>query len=184
MTEKEEVVYQKIIKYYKENKRIPTIRELLRELNYKSTNTIYQYMKKLESKGYLKRNKNNKLVINEEIDLSNNETINITVINTKEILALNLNKEKKYIGYKIKHDYFNKQYIKKNDYLIIERTNKLITNDLGLFVINKKYRIMEYEYKDGFYILKGKEKEILNKVKIIGKVISVYRKEISTSQVR
>lgn len=178
MTEKEQIVYQKIIKYYKENKRIPTIRELLKELNYKSTNTIYQYIKKLENKGYLKRNKNNKLVIKEEIDLSNNEITSITVINTKEILTLSLNKNKKYIGYKIKHDYFNKLYIKKNDYLIIERTNELKDNDLGLFVINKKYRIMEYVYKDGFYILKGRENEILNKVKIIGKVISVYRKDV------
>lgn len=178
MTEKEEIVYKKIIKYYKENKCIPTIRELLKELDYKSTNTIYKYIKKLEDKGYLKRNKNNKLVIKEEIDLYNNEVTSIMVINTKEILTLNLNKNKKYIGYKIKHDYFNKLYIKKNDYLIIEKTNKLNNNDLGLFVINKKYRIMEYEYIDGFYILKDKEREILNKVKILGKVISIYRKDI------
>lgn len=175
MTEKEELIYQQIINYYKKNKYMPTIRELLKELNYKSTNTIYKYIKQLENKGYLIRNKNNKLIIKEEIDLSTRELINITIINTKEVLILNLNKNKKYLGYKIKHDYFKHLYIKNQDYLIIERTNKLNNHDLGLFVINKKYRIMEYEYRDGFYLLKDFELITLYRVKIIGKVISVYR---------
>ena len=61
------------------------------------------------------------------------------------------------------------------DYLIIEKTNNLEDNDIGLFVINKKYRIMKYFYKDGFYILKDNEVLTLYKVRIIGKVIGVYR---------
>ena len=100
------------------------------------------------------------------------------VVNTKEKLILKLDIRKKYVGYKIKNDYFNDLYIKKMDYLIIEKTNNLKDNDLGLFVINKKYRIMKYFYKAGFYILKDSEILTLYRVKIIGKVVGVYRKTL------
>lgn len=179
MTEKEQLVYEKIIEYYKENKYMPSIRELQKELNYKSPNSIYKIMKILENKNYLTRdNKKKKLIIRNNLNLFQNNIVNVSIINTKEVITINLNSNKKYIGYKIKHDYFNYRYIKKNDYLIIEKTNKLTNEDLGLFVINKKYRIMEYKYQDGFYILKDKDTELLYRVKIIGKVICVYRKEI------
>lgn len=178
MTEKEHIVYQEIIKYYKKNKYIPTIRELMKILNYKSTNSVYKHIKKLETKGYLKRNKNNKLIIKEEINVSNIEMITITIINTKEILMLNLNKNKEYIGYKINNNYFQKNYIKKHDYLIIEKTKKLNNHDLGLFIIDKKYRIMKYYYQEGFYILNDFETITLYKIKIIGKVIGIYRNNL------
>lgn len=175
MTEKEELILKKITSYYQENKIMPSIRELQKIIGYKSPNSIYQIIKQLETKGYLKRNNHNKIVLVDNPILEPTEFVTLKVVNTKEKLVLNLNIRKKYVGYKIKNDYFNDLYIKKMDYLIIEKTNNLEDDDIGLFVINKKYRIMQYFYKDGFYILKDNEVLTLYKVRIIGKVIGVYR---------
>lgn len=178
MTEKEEQIYHQITNYYQENKIMPSVRELQNILGYKSPNSIYQIIKQLETKGYLERNSHNKIVLVDNPILEPSEFVTMKVVNTKEKLILNLDIRKKYVGYKIKNDYFNDLYIKKMDYLIIEKTNKLEDNDLGLFVINKKYRIMKYFYKDGFYILEDNEIITLYRVKIIGKVIGVYRKNL------
>lgn len=178
MTEKEEQIYQQITIYYQENKVMPSVRELQKILGYKSPNSIYQIIKQLENKSYLKRNNHNKTVLVDNPILEPTEFVTIKVVNTKETLIFNLNIRKRYISYKIKNNYFNDLYIKKMDYLIIEKTNKLDDNDLGLFIINKKYRIMQYFYKDGFYILKDNEIITLYRVRIIGKVVGVYRKSL------
>lgn len=176
MTKKEEQVLKQITRYYQKNKIMPSVRELQNILGYKSPNSIHQIIKQLESKGYLKRNNHNKIVLVDNHLLEQNDFVVMKVVNTKETLILNLNIKKKYVGYQIKNDHFNELYIKKMDYLIIEKTNKLKDNDLGLFIINKKYRIMKYFYKDGFYILKDNEILTLYRVRIIGKVMGVYRK--------
>lgn len=175
MSEKEEQILNKIIDYYKLNNTMPTIRYLQKELNYKSTNSIYIYLKALEKKNYLKRNKQNKLVLNSQFDKYNDGFRIITIINTQKKISLMLNKRKNYIGFQIKNNYFNDDLIKKDDILIVEITKKLNNDDIGLFVIDKKYCIMKYYYKDGFYILKDNNEVILNKVQVIGKVIIIQR---------
>ena len=145
------------------------------KLNYKSVNSISQYFKSLERKGYLIRNNFNKLVINGNIT-SNYNLKKIKIINTKnESIEISLNKRKNYIGYRINNNCFKNINILKNDILIIEINKKLNTNDLGLFIIDNKYRIMKYDYKDGFYILKDNETILLNHVKAIGKVKKLIR---------
>ena len=91
-------------------------------------------------------------------------------------MKLVLDKNEKYVAFKIHNDYFNNIGIFRNDLLIIKNSKKIKNNDLGLFIVDNKYRIMKYNYKDGFYSLKDKEELLLNKVKIIGKVIMVEKK--------
>ena len=176
MKEKEEEIFKEIINYFKDNKTMPTRRYLQRKLNYKSINSITQYFKSLEKQNYLIRNTANKFIINDYIKLDDNLKT-IKVINTKnDYLHIIINKNKKYLAYKIHHDYFNNQGIIKNDTLIIEETKKIKPNDFGLFLIDNKYRIMKYNYQDGFYILSDWEEILLNRIKIIGKVIMIERK--------
>lgn len=176
MNEKEEKILEEIINYYKENRIMPTMRYLQKVFNFKSVNSITKYIKSLEEQNYLIRNKDNKLILNKY----NNENTNlkmITVINmNNQYLNIILDKNKKYVAYKIHNDYFNNIGILRNDILVIEINKRLKSNDLGLFIIDKKYQIMKYNYKDGFYLLSDKEDILLNKVNIIGKVIMIERK--------
>ena len=176
MNEKEEKVFKEIINYYKENRIMPTRRYLQKELHYKSVNSITRYIKSLEKQNYLIRNNDGKIIPNKyNLENTNIKTINISNMHN-EYLNIILNKNKKYIAYKIHNNYFNNLGILRNDILIIEINKKLKPYDLGLFIIDKKYKIMKYNYKDGFYILTDNEDILLNKVNIIGKVIMIERK--------
>lgn len=173
--EKEQVILEEIKAFLKKEKVMPTIRYLQKRLNYHSTNSIYYYLKKLENKGYLIRNNSNQLIINDFYLINENIKI-IPVINEKNIFVYEVYpKTKKYIAFKLKNNYFLKDNLLKNDLLIIEKKNALDDNDLGLFIINKQYRIMKYHKKNDFYLLEDYELVILNKVKIVGKVISLKR---------
>ena len=173
MNEKEIKILKIIIDYYNLNKLMPSIRYLQKEMNAKSTNSIYYYIKKLEEKGYLIRNSSNKQILdNDYKDFFNGLKV-IKILNTDENVKLILNDNKDYVAYKVDKDIFD---IKKNDILIIEKTKKLKNNDIGLFKFNKRYAIMKYYYKDGFYILENDTKRFYNNVNIIGKVIYLERK--------
>lgn len=177
MNEKEENVLKEIINYVHINKTMPTRRWLQNKLGYKSVTSITWFINSLLKQNYLIRNNEGKVILN---DISNNfeqGLKEVDIINSKnEKINLYLNKNKKYIAYKIHHNFFLNDGIIRNDILIIKINNKLKNNDLGLFVIDNKYRIMKYKYQDGFYILKDFEEIILHQVKIIGKVIIIERK--------
>ena len=177
MTNKEQEVLKQIEKYYNENGYMPSIRYIQKINNYKSPNSIYKIFKSLQNKGYLTNdNHKKKLII---INSFFKEKIKcIKVINTNEVLYLNLIDNKDYLAFKIKKNHFNHLFIKKDDYLIIEKKNKLTNGDLGLFYFNDYYRVMIYQYQDGFYILNDNTQEVLYKVKIIGKIIEIYRRKI------
>ena len=174
MTEKEEKILKIITQYTRANNTMPTRRFLQKELNYKSINSITQYLKSLEKKGYLKRH-NNKLVIGNVIYNDNLKRIKIINLKNTEIEIV-LNKKKNYLGYKLNNNYFKNNYLLKDDVLIIEKRKELGSGNIGLFIIDNKYRIMKYDYKDGFYLLSDNETIYLNHVKIIGKVVRIIRK--------
>lgn len=169
LNKKEIQLYKAIKNYIKVHKCSPSIRELCIILNYKSTKTIYKYLKILNEKNYISYQKNKKrtIIINNSI----NE--NVMVINTKKTINIIFNEEM--LIYQIKNNYFNDLFIKSNDYLIIKRSTKIKNNELGLFYINNTYRIMKYMYYDGYHILEDNEKEILSKINLIGIVIGIYR---------
>lgn len=174
MTEKEEIILKIITEYVIKNHTMPTRRYIKNKLNYKSVNSITQYFKSLEKKGYLKYNNNHKLTIGNNIYNSNIRRIRIINSKNNEI-ELILNKKKNYLGYKLNNNYFKNEHLLKGDILIIEKKKELHIGDIGLFIINSKYRVMRYDYKDGFYLLSDSETIYLNHVKIIGKVIKVIR---------
>ena len=177
MTNKEEILLKEIKKYFNKNKTMPTIRYLQKKLVYKSTNSIFRLLGKLKDKGYLTKNENNKLIINNSLLNYNNNLKKIKIINRKNsYVNIILNYKNDYLAYQINNNYFKKDGIIKNDILVIQINKKISNNEIGLFIINNKYRIMKYNYLDGFYILKDKEEIILNKIKVIGKVILIERK--------
>lgn len=175
MTIKEEILLKEIISFYKKNKEMPTIRYLRDKLGYKSNYSIQTLLKQLEKENYLIRNEQKKLILENQIIDNENLKI-IKIINSNSNVSIILNKEKKYTAYLLKNNYFTNNGLYKNDIIIIEKTKKLENGDYGLFLIDKKYRFMQYTFKDGFYILQDNDKIILNKVKIIGKAIMIERK--------
>lgn len=177
MKRKEEIILNEIIKYTYENHTMPTRRYLQKKCNYKSVNSITRYIKILEEENYLIRNKDNKIILNDFSIFYNCGLKTIDIINSNnKTINLLLDKNDKYLAYKIHNNFFHEIGIFRNDILIIKKKKWLRDNEIGLFIIDNKYRIMKYSCKDGFYILKDKEEILLNNVKIIGKVIMIERK--------
>lgn len=172
LNEKELYIYETIYNFINKNSYSPTIRELCKLTNYKSTKTIYRYLNKLKENNYidLKKHKKRCIIINNFIQEK------VIVINTKEKINININSDN--VVFQIKNNYFKDYYIKKNDYLIINTKKKIKNNDLGLFLINNKYRVMKYSFYDGYYILEDNEKEILSRINLIGVVENIYRNKI------
>lgn len=167
LNDKEKRVLEAINEYIKEHEYSPTIRDLCQILGYKSTKTIWTYLHKLQEKKLInyKHNKKRNITLNK---------INspLIAINTSEKLTL-LNKE--CVIYHVKSNFLKEFNILKNEYLIIDTSKCPKNNQLGLFIINNEYRIMKFNYKDGYYILNDNETEILHKVNIIGKVVGLYK---------
>lgn len=177
MNKKEEELLQEIVNYVNENNYMPTRRYLQIKLGYKSVNSITYYINKLIKQNYLKKNTDGKIVIDKSGINYQKELKTIRVINTRDTyIRLFLNKSYKYVAYKIHNEYFNNIGILRNDILIVQKNRKLYVDDIALFIIDKKYRVMKYNYKDGFYLLTDNEEILLNRVKIIGKVIGIERK--------
>lgn len=172
LNNREITIYNEIYNFISKNNYSPTIRELCKILNIKSTKTIYLYLKKLNDKKMItyQPNKKRSIIINKSF---NNKLV---VINTNTEMKININSN--HLIYQIKTNNFEKCHLKKNDYLIINIKKKIKNNDLGLFLINNEYRIMKYNYIDSYYILEDNEKEILNSINLIGTVEAIYRNKI------
>ena len=170
-----EKVLKAIYDYYKETNFMPSIREVQKILKYSNINPIYKAFKLLEEEGLLIHNKEKRKWCLADIK---EETVKVKVINEDSYIYVD-NINDTYAAYKMENNNFIKDNILKNDYLVIKRTKDLNNYDLGLFKYNNEYHIMKYIFLDGFYMLSdGKSKEILNKIKIVGKVIGIQRKQI------
>ena len=174
---KKKAILLEIVDYVNKNKIMPTRRYLQKKFNFKSVNSITQYIKSLEKENYLIKNSAGKLILDQSAIFYDLSLKKIKIINSNNLFAhIIIDKNKSYVGFKIHNNFFNYCKIFRNDILIIELKKELENNDIGLFIIDEKYRIMKYNYKDGFYILKDYEELLLNKIKIIGKVIMIERK--------
>lgn len=176
MNKKTKEILNVIIDYYNNNKTMPSIRYLMRIVNIKSTSTIHYHLNKLEKNGYLKRNRFNNRILSENYEYLKNGLKIIEVINAHDKIKIIIDDNKDYVAFKVKDNLLKEEGIIKEDILIIEKTNKLKNNDIGLFIINNKYYVMKYFYQDGFYILESDIKRFYNKIKIIGKVVYLERK--------
>ena len=153
---------------------MPSLRYLQNLLNYKSHNSILQFIKSLEKKNYLIR-KNNKLILNNNYEYFNTGLKILKIINDRNEIKIILNSKNDYLAFKVKNNKLNKFNILKDDILIIMRKKKIKNKELGLFLINNNYEIYKYVYLDGFHILESDKILYLNKINLIGKVIQIKR---------
>lgn len=175
MTEKEEQILNAITNYFKDYKTMPSIRYLQKKLNYKSHNSIYQYLNKLVKKNYLTKAFNGKFILNENLLLDSNIK-KIKIINSKDkYLNIILDKKKDYTGFILKNNKLKNDGFYKGDIFIIEKTQKIANNEIGLFIIDNQKRLMKYKYIDGFHILEDSERIILERIHLIGKAILMER---------
>lgn len=68
LTQKQEEILNYIIKEYKENNEVPSIRTMCKDLELKSPATVSEHIKNLKNKGYIMKNDKNKIIPLRDID--------------------------------------------------------------------------------------------------------------------
>ncbi len=182
LSQKQEYFYNLLFELTKNNNHLPTLNEIKKQTMAKSYNTIYQYLTKLEEKGYLIFSKDDKKITFLKDSTLIKDILLIPFIDEKKVLKIEnyLNQEKKYVAFQIKNNYLKKSGIFYKDILIIDKDNSYLNNKFVLVNYCNSYGIYKYVKKDGFnHLINDKDLIILENTNcILGKVVSLIRKNI------
>ena len=178
LTKKQEQFFQLIKNYYKTNNILPNLNTIKKISNYKSYNTIYKYLKILESINYLKYDKDKKEIT--YLMGCSNKIHTIPFINKKEFIKIEINKLdnfSNYVAFQIDDNNLKKLGIIKGDIVITQKNNTYLNNKFVLVNIKNKYKVFKYQKKDGFtHLINDKDIiPIINNNNIIGKVVLLIR---------
>ena len=183
LTKKQEKFYRTINFFIEQNKYLPTIGEIKKITNYKSYNTIHEYIKILIKKNYLTYDQSTKRIGIKNKSYSNNNSIIIPYLNNDNYLKIDksfLKDNSNYVCFLNDNSNLKSAGINRHDTLIIEKNLTRLNNKLVLINVNNKYKILKYIKKDGFHHLyNDKENIVIENIDfIIGKVIMLIRSEI------
>ncbi len=193
LTKKQKEFYDRLKDFVNRNGYFPSFREIAKFTGLRSTNSVWKYIKKLESEGYVFE-KNGKYSIVE----MNENFIKIPLMgfvpagSPAEIFS-ELGEEielpswfaepsnKEIIAFKVKGLSMKDAYINDGDIVILKKTENALSGDTVIALLEdnsitlKKLKIL----KDGFLLVPENEEYQPIKVKelrIIGKVVGVLRK--------
>ncbi|MBP2025519.1 transcriptional repressor LexA [Peptoniphilus stercorisuis] len=178
----------------------PTVREICKELNIKSTSTVHASLEKLETKGYIRKDATKPRAI-EILDPSDDflmikkKTVDIPVIGRvtagEPILAYQNIEDtypipaefaasKNLFILRVSGESMINSGILDGDFVIIEKKDYAENGDKVLALINDEATIKTFYKEKGYYRLQPEndfmEPIILNEVKILGKIVGLYRK--------
>lgn len=188
LTKKQEKTLTFIKKYIAKNDYPPTIREIAKGTNLSSPATVHAHLKNLIEKEYIKRNSNNnriiELLVPNEFEQKISDTINIPLISNKFpakslTIPKSMSENKELFAFLIDENNIFKSNIEKNDIIILEKTNTYNNENILLIKLNDELlikNIISYENNYKVYTTNEEEYIILNKLTILGKPISLYRK--------
>lgn len=170
LTNKQETILTFIKKFIAKNGYPPTVREIAAAVNLSSPATVHVHLSNLIEKGFIRRNKKNKrileLLIPNEYEQIITDEINIPLIqNNKKnssfkILKNSINKYEEVIAFRMDNNHLKNSGIFKDDILIFVKTNKINDKDIILIKNNDTYFVRNYT---------------INNDNIIGKLIRLYR---------
>ncbi|NLY78265.1 MAG: transcriptional repressor LexA [Tissierellia bacterium] len=178
----------------------PSVREICNGVNLKSTSTVHRHLERLESKGYIRRDPTKPRAI-EVLDNSDNDlftpkkTVDIPIIGKvtagEPILAvehiedtfpvpIELAERGPLFMLRIQGDSMIEAGILDGDYVIVKQQNDAINGDIVIALIDNEATVKRF-FKEKNYIRLQPENQsmapiIVKDVKILGKVIGLYRK--------
>ncbi len=195
LTEKEQLVYDFIKNYIKENTFPPSIREILEGTIFNSTSTVSAYLDKLELKGYISR----KNTTSRSIEITNkhfyrNEYNEIPLLgevaagspifaeeNIEEMYPLpsNINFSNDIFMLRIKGESMIEKGILNGDLVIVREQKTARNGEVVIALIDDEATCKTLYMEKGYIRLQPENKEyepiIVDDCRILGKVIGLYR---------
>jgi repressor LexA len=178
----------------------PSVREICKGVNLRSTSTVHRHLERLETKGYIRRDPTKPRAI-EILDHSDDNifqpkrTVDIPIIGKvtagEPVLAvehiedtfpvpIELAERGPLFMLRVQGDSMIEAGILDGDYVIVKQQNDAINGDVVIALIDNEATIKRF-YKEKNYIRLQPENQsmepiIVKDVKILGKVIGLYRK--------
>ncbi len=188
---KEQKVLDYIKKFKMENGYAPSVRDVCRDLNYKSTSTVHMYLNRLERFGYISKTdgKSRAITFNDEMPKVTAVPLVGTVAAGMPILAEE--NFEGYIGYvgesssgelfalKVKGESMIDAGILDGDLVIAEKTCYAENGEIVVALVENEATVKTFYREDGHYRLQPENVTmkpiIVTEVDIIGKVIASQR---------
>lgn len=192
---------QEILEYIKEtilNKGYPpAVREICEAVHLKSTSSVHSHLETLEEKGYIRKNPAKPRtieIIDDCFNLTRREVVNVPLIGTVAAgvpLLAEENIENYYpipvellpnaetFMLNVKGNSMINAGIFDGDQLIVERCSTAYDGEIVVALVDDSATVKRFYKEDGYYRLQPENDEmepiIIDHIKIIGKVIGLFR---------
>lgn len=191
---KEQKVYDYIVKSVKKNGYAPSVRDICRDLGYKSTSTVHMYLNRLDMFGYISKEdgKSRAVTLHEEMPPVYAVPILGTVAAGNPIWAEEIRDG--YVGYagkrplenlfalRVRGESMIDAGILNGDIVIAEKTCYAENGEIVVAMIEDEATVKRFYREHGHYRLQPEnssmEPIICDEVLIIGKVIAIQRSYI------
>ena len=200
LTKKQKLVLDYIKKFQAENKYPPSVRQICSAISLNSPATVHVHINHLVEKGFLKRsnvgNRAIEILVDNEYEDKKSEIRKVPILNpSKDVNILEIldlpkdffpipnvltEEDEEYFTYIMNDDSMSKAGINQNDVVILKRSNVAYDNDIVLAVYDNQINLRRYSKVKREFILKAESTKPnstrVNRVKIIGQVVGLYRK--------
>jgi repressor LexA len=192
LSDKQQLVYDHIKQYVKQNGYPPTVREVAEELGCKSASTAQFHMQKLEEMGYIIRDPAKPRAY--ELKELNNKTVDIPVLGTvaagsplyaeqniREYFPIpaEMAKGNDYFMLKVKGDSMIKVAIYNGDLILVSRQPYVDNGEIAVVLVNNEATVKRFFKEDGYYRLQPENDLmppiIVYNAEILGKVVGTFR---------
>ncbi len=192
---KEQKVYNYIVNSVKNNGFAPSVRDIMRDLGYKSTSTVHMYLNRLDTLGYIRKEDGKSRaisVVNEDMPTVSAVRVLGTVTAGQPILAEETFEG--YIGYigrisademfalKVKGESMIEVGIMDGDMVIAEKTCYAENGEIVVALIDDEATVKRFFRENGHYRLQPEnstmEPIIVDEVLILGRVVAIQRSYI------
>jgi repressor LexA len=188
---KEQKVYDYIAKSIRENGFGPSVRDICRDLNYKSTSTVHMYLNRLDTLGYIKKEdgKSRAISVNDDMPPVTAVPILGTVTAGQPILAVE--NFEGYVGYignpnsdgmfalRVKGESMIDVGILDGDMIIAEKTCYAENGEIVVTLVENEATVKRFFRENGHYRLQPENSTmspiIVDEVMILGKVVAIQR---------
>lgn len=200
ITNRQKQVLDFIVKFIRENGYAPSVRDIMKNFDFKSPRGAHKHLITLEEKGYIERkgvsrgvtltSKSGEIMINQKLipvvgNIAAGEAIEAIENATNNIPLPTdfLNKDKEFYALKVEGNSMIDAHICPNDIVIIQKQNEANDGDVIVALINENYATLKtlkrINNKEIHLIPSNKDMEIIKvspkKLKIQGKLVSIMR---------
>lgn len=192
---KEQKVYDYIAKSVRENGYAPSVRDICRDLGYKSTSTVHMYLNRLDMFGYISKEdgKSRAVKLCEKDSPSIGAVAILGVVTAGKPILAEQDIEG-YVGYsgnipfdelfalRVRGDSMIDAGIFDGDVIIAERTCYADNGQIVVALIDDEATVKRFFREDGYYRLQPENRNmqpiICREVTILGRVVAVQREYV------